>query len=376
MGVTIESYTTRKGRRYRVRWRDLDRKSREKAGFKRQEAETFAAQIRLSLEDGSYVQPSAGKETISKRGASRLKTRRATLKPSSWRAEESTWRIHVEPTWGSRAIGKIRPSDVREWVAELVEKGASPTTVARAHGILSGILQEAVDDRLIHSNPAAGVPLPRKAPAPRAYLTHEQVERLARATRTPMHATIVRTLAYTGLRWGELAGLRVKHVNEVRRRFNIEENAVANGGNIAVGTPKTHERRSVPYPKFLNEEINALIAGKGPEGILFGDGLTHLRPSNSRDGWFVKAVRRCQQDDPHFPTVTPHGLRHTAASLAISSGAHVKAVQRMLGHASAAMTLDTYADLFDDDLDAVSDALSEARSQSIVGVLWGQAAQK
>ena len=63
--------------------------------------------------------------------------------------------------------------------------------------------------------------------------------------------------------------------------------------------------------------------------------------------------------------MTVHDLRHTAASLAISSGANVKAVQRMLGHASAAMTLDVYADLFDDDLDTVSVSLNDARNAAI-----------
>lgn len=63
--------------------------------------------------------------------------------------------------------------------------------------------------------------------------------------------------------------------------------------------------------------------------------------------------------------VTPHDLRHTAASLAISAGANVKAVQRMLGHASAAMTLDTYAELFEDDLDAVASALDQQRSEAL-----------
>jgi integrase len=66
-------------------------------------------------------------------------------------------------------------------------------------------------------------------------------------------------------------------------------------------------------------------------------------------------------DSTFPPKLTIHDLRHTAASLAISAGANVKAVQRMRGHASAAMTLDTYADLFDDDLDAVSAALDDAR---------------
>jgi integrase len=65
--------------------------------------------------------------------------------------------------------------------------------------------------------------------------------------------------------------------------------------------------------------------------------------------------------------VTPDDLRHSAASLAVSAGANVKAVQRMLGHASAAMTLDVYADLFDDDLEAVATALDAARARESVG---------
>ncbi|MFK3671805.1 tyrosine-type recombinase/integrase [Leifsonia aquatica] len=63
--------------------------------------------------------------------------------------------------------------------------------------------------------------------------------------------------------------------------------------------------------------------------------------------------------------MTIHDLRHTAASMAISAGANVKAVRGMLGHASAAMTLDTYADLFDDDLDSVSDRLDQTRARRL-----------
>ncbi len=74
-------------------------------------------------------------------------------------------------------------------------------------------------------------------------------------------------------------------------------------------------------------------------------------------------MKRAQAEDPKFPRVTPHSLRHTAASLAVSAGANVKAVQRMLGHASAAMTLDVYSDLFDDDLNSVAVALDRARSK-------------
>lgn len=79
-------------------------------------------------------------------------------------------------------------------------------------------------------------------------------------------------------------------------------------------------------------------------------------------------MKRVRAEDPTFPRVTPHDLRHTAASLAISGGANVKAVQRMLGHASAAMTLDTYADLFEEDMDAIANALSQARRNAIAVV--------
>jgi integrase len=75
---------------------------------------------------------------------------------------------------------------------------------------------------------------------------------------------------------------------------------------------------------------------------------------------FSAAVAKCQKADDSSPTITPHDLRHTAATLAVSAGANVKAVQRMLGHAKASMTLDVYADLFDDDLDDVADSRDAA----------------
>ncbi len=70
--------------------------------------------------------------------------------------------------------------------------------------------------------------------------------------------------------------------------------------------------------------------------------------------------------------MTVHDLRHTAASLMVSAGANVKAVQRQLGHRSAAMTLDTYADLFDADLDDLSAAMSDMLARENVGKTWAE----
>ena len=122
----------------------------------------------------------------------------------------------------------------------------------------------------------------------------------------------------------------------------------------------------MPYPEFLSAPLQEAASGKTSDELLFGDGHRHAKLPASRNGWFTRAVHAAQAEDTTFPRITPHDLRHTAASLAVSEGAHVKSVQRMLGHASAAMTLDVYADLFDDDLDAVAAALDRAKRESDV----------
>ncbi|MEK8229000.1 site-specific integrase [Oerskovia sp. M15] len=148
----------------------------------------------------------------------------------------------------------------------------------------------------------------------------------------------------------------------LRHRLRVNQNAVEVGSDIVIGTPKTHERRSVPFPAFLSMRLAAACAGKGRDDVVFhGDRGDYLKRSKSGTGWFWRAARDAGIEDH----LTPHDLRHTAASLAVSAGANVKAVQRMLGHASASMTLDVYADLFDNDLDGVAVALETARLRAV-----------
>jgi integrase len=126
---------------------------------------------------------------------------------------------------------------------------------------------------------------------------------------------------------------------------------------VVVGTTKTHQRRSVPIPRFLADELADHLAGKAPGDLVFTapEGGV-LRNTNFRPRFFDPAAEKAG-----LPGLTPHELRHTAASLAVAAGANVKAVQQMLGHASAAMTLDVYAGLFADDLDAVAEARPRVR---------------
>ncbi|MCC8909456.1 tyrosine-type recombinase/integrase [Curtobacterium sp. GD1] len=364
---SVAPYETAKGRRYRVRYRTPERKQTDKRGFRtKRDAELFLASVEVSKARGEFVRPEAARETIGQLGPAWL-ANQSHLKPSSYRPLEIAWRLHVEPVWGRTRVSDVGHSAVQSWVTRMTaEKGA--TTVIRNYGVLAGILDVAVKDRRILTNPARDINLPRKKRKEHTYLSHDQVSALALASGE--RSTLVLVLAYCGLRWGEATGLRVKDLDLLRRRINVTVNAVNVGGVIEVGTPKSHKRRSVPFPASLAAPLARLCVGKTPDDLVFASRHgTHEPRWHNEHGWFPTAVRKSG-----VPPLTPHDLRHTAASLAISAGANVKAVQRMLGHASAAMTLDVYADLFDDDLDPVADRLDEGLSRTVVGKMWAEAA--
>lgn len=357
--AAVNAYETKQGKRYRVQYRTPDGRLTNRRGFKtKRDALRFVHTMEASKLQGSYVNPADARRTVDVLGQAWLDRQKGHLKPSGYAVMETAWRVRVQPRWGHVALGDIKPTAVSGWLAELGQttedtKAIRAATIKRAHYVLAQILSDAVTDNLIPKNPAAGIKLPRTTRKRPVYLTHRQVEDLAIAAGE--YRPLVLLLAYTGLRWGEAIGMRVGDLDLLRRRAVVHENAVQSNGKIHVGTPKAHKQRSIPLPEFLVPLLSRACVGKDRAELLFGDG-EHLRRPHPVSGWFAKAVTESK-----VPRVTPHDLRHTTASLAVSAGANVKAVQRMLGHASAAMTLDLYADLFDDDLEAVAAALDLAR---------------
>jgi integrase len=357
--ATISKYQTASGATlYRVRYRTPDRGQTQKRGFKtKRDAEIFAATVEVAKMRGEYVAPSVGKTTIGELGPGWLERQRGHTKPSTSRSYESAWRVHVAPRWADRRIADIRYSDVAAWVAELAAKRGR-ATVAMAYLVLARILDDAVKDRMLAANPARGVKLPKPSPRRTVYLNADQLQRLA--DESGNYRSLVLLLGVGGLRWGEAIALRVCDVDFLRRRVELHRNAVYVGDGFAVGSLKSNKNRAVVLPAFVIDAIAATAEGKDRDDLLWpsrvGGYLGTPSPSHS---WLAGAVHRCQKVDPSFPRVTPHALRHTAASLAISAGANPKVVQRMLGHASAAMTLDVYADLFDSDLNKVAESVAK-----------------
>ena len=382
MAYTIRQYATKAGKRYEVRYRKPDGTPTGKRGFRRKmDAEQWGDQhVNSAKRDGSCVSQSAGRTPLCDIYSQWMDTRRPILKANTIRTDDATWRTHIEPEFAMRQIGSITHAELQSFVSGKAETLA-PSTVLKIVGVLKGVCDLAVKDRLIAKAPTDGLALPRREGRRlHRYLTVEQLLAVAdeagRARLQPLdRRALVLLLGFCGLRWGEMCGLKVEDVDYGRRRIHIRRNVTRIGSEWTETSPKSHEMRDVPMPGIVGEALLPVLAGKGEHDFVFRDHLG--RPPRNQSAaaggwnrtWFVSACRRAGVEP-----LPPHDLRHTAASIAVHAGANVKALQRMLGHKSAAMTLDVYADLFDSDLDDVArtiDAAVQVAGQN-VGKMWAE----
>ena len=351
----------RNGRvRWYARYYDPSGKQLSKTFDRRVDAQRFLRQVETSIKDtNSYIDPSRSKVTCGVFADKYLKTQ-GHLKPSTLARYQGIVDKWIKPRWGSTPLNKITHADVAEWISEIRLSAAS---VRYVHRVMFLILELAVRDGRIPRNPAAGLRLPKSTKTEKRFLSREEVFRLAdAAAQYPIqeigqqYRALVLVLAFCGLRWGEAAGLKVGRVDLLRRRLTVAETLSEVGGRLVSGTPKNHQHRSVPIPSFLVDMLAEVVHDAHPDDLVFTTWRGKpLRNLNFRRDVFDRATA-----DVGLAGLTPHELRHTAASLAVSADANVKAVQRMLGHASAAMTLDVYSGLFDDDLDGVGERLNRA----------------
>lgn len=321
------------------------------------EAKSFRAKVETDIDRGAFVDPRRQEVSVAD-WCDEWLAGKTNIAPSTRSRYEDILTAHVRPKWGKVKLKSVRHAQIQSWLASL---DLAPASVRKVHRVLSQALAYAVKDGRLATNPAAGVSLPRVQQAEKLFLTHEQVEELAERS-GPEDGLIVRFLAYTGLRWGEVAALRVKRLDFLRRRALVAESVSPVRGVMTFGPTKGHERREVPIPRFLIDELSVLVAGKGSDDLVFVSRLGTPQRSQS----FQQRTLTRVAAEIGVPGLTPHMLRHTAASLAIASGADVKVVQTMLGHKSATMTLDLYGHLFGDRLDVVADAMEAARQAAIL----------
>jgi integrase len=367
---SIDPYESAQGRRYRVRYRRPDHSQTDKRGFRtKRDAELFLASVEIAKHTGRYIDPARSRVTVAQWMTQWLASR-TDLRASTLDRVQGVVRNHIIPALGPIPLSELGRMRTQEWASGL-SGTQRPGSVRKIVNVLSAGLQLAVDDGRIPSNPAVRLKLPKQIKTHKKFLTHEQVAELARAVEAKESGDgfglLILVLAYTGLRWGELAGLRVRDLDFRRGRIEVRTTMIEVNGYMQESTPKNYEARSIPVPSFILGQLEQHIQGKAETQHVFVSSKTGavLRNRTFRRGWFDDAAASIGT-----PGLTPHELRHTCASLAVSAGANVKALQRMLGHSSAKETLDTYSDLFDADLDTVAVALNDIGAAFNVGKLW------
>ena len=335
---------------WRAGYRGPDGREHSKSFRRKVDAERWLRDELQKQDRGLWVDPSAGAVGFGE--YAEVWFRGLVLKPKTVAGYRSLLDSRILPTFTNIELRRITPDLLRSWIADMAEDGLSASRMAQAKRVVSAVLSQAVTDGLIGRNPAAVVKVPRTVEREPRYLTAEQVTDLAETCERRMAGAgvLVKVLAYSGLRWGEAVALRGDQVDVLRRRVHVRESATLVNGELVWGPPKSHRARTVVIPRFLVDELAPLVSG---------DQLVFTSPNGRplRSPNFLRRVWQPAVAEHGLGDLVPHDLRHTAASLAISAGASVKAVQRMLGHSSAQLTLDRYSHLYDDDLEALADSM-------------------
>jgi integrase len=359
---------------YRVRYRDPAGAQRSKVFARKVDADRWLTENESSKAHGAWVDPAAGKVLLGE-WAERWYATTAALKPSTRHDYRALLDHQILPAFATVPLTAVDTLAVREWVAGLLAGGLSVKRAGKALRVLSQLLDRAVEGKRLARNVAAGITLPKRQRPEMHVLTAAEVELLASVIDSRF-ATLVRFAAYSGLRPSELAALKVKRLDLLRGTVRVVEAAVEVGGRLEWGSVKTHEARTVRLPRSLASEVGAHLAGRTvvPEDLVFTAALGGpLRATKFVPGYFKPALRAAGLPG----TVRFYDLRHTCASLLIREGASIKAVQRQMGHATAAMTLDVYGHLFPDELDQVAERLERIRGEALAsipasGQVWPQ----
>jgi len=350
------------------------------------EAEAWANTERGKVVTNQWVSPSVGTDAFGSVANRWLQTK-TNVKPKTLAGYQSILDTIVLPRWGNTELKSISYGEVLPWLAGLsvngsqLGSGLEASRILQTYQLMGAVFKWAVKMGLASKNVMAEIDARHDLPSESARevtpLTHVQL--LGLAERIGKFDTLTLVLGYCGIRFGEASALRRGSVRDGKLLIRESATPVRGLGMVTTGT-KTGKQREVAVPPPLWQRLAAELPTESDALVFPGNGgenltLGQYRPPFDRGVRAMQAWAEAQRnrellvgdlDDhlqprtPVFPRITPHALRHTAASLLISSGANIKVVQQQLGHASASMTLDRYGHMYRDDLVEAARRLGES----------------
>jgi integrase len=355
----MASIDKRPNGKYRARWREYPGGPQKTKQFARKiDAQRFLVDVEHRLLSGSYVSPESAQTPV--RAYIREHLERQPWRSST--ADSAAWALgYVEREMGQRPLGSIRKSDVQAFVSKL---DRAPGTVGLIFQHFNAMLAAAVEDGLIARNPAQGVKLPALADGEVAPPTTDEVEALYEAA-APWFRPAIVAGAGLGLRQAEASGLTADRILWLPRLVKVDRQWITRRGLARFGPPKTKSsNRTIPASSFVLDYFSEHVGRRHEGFVLHRDGapvdhnaFAHQWRRAAIGAGLGRWVKDKATGRKHYDGIHFHALRHAFASMLISAGCSVKAVQLALGHASAKTTLDVYAHLWPGDEDRVRQAV-------------------
>jgi integrase len=362
--------TTKGEVRYLVGWREPGTKRRVHESFRRRaDAEARRREIEHLLDTTQYTAKAEREQPLGEFILGMLATEKSLGKIST--STEYLYRLvyseHIAPVLGHRPIGEITTAECEAFFAHV--KASRPMV----YRVLSKAFSKAVAKGILNRSPLGSgrnkvIPKPKvqRVDMEDRLLTPAQIMDLADAADRRYRVAIL-VGGFAGLRAGEIGGLRVGDVDFETRKLKVRQGVKSEAGPSVVGELKTEaSRRKITIPRWLADEIAAHIQEyePAPDGRIF----TTNGAKGLMSAWDLNRVMRLAAKKIGIsPAPSPRILRHSCASILIKHKANPKQVQRYLGHATISITMDTYVDLFPDDLDELADSLEGLRSEITAG---------
>lgn len=264
---------------------------------------------------------------------------------------------HMVPVFGKVKVSNMNQIHVRRMISTMTKGGSKPASINQARGILSAAMKCAIEAGLIKSNPVQGVRGPRLVKQRYTIIDRDMFPAFIRAAEKTTIANALVFLLMTGLRAGEMRGLRWSDIDGSVMHINRQLHAPSRKQRT-FGLPKDGEVREVQLPQEAVELLKRQRKQQLEERMAAGgewveDEYTADLVFRTAQGWnldegTIYSAVVSIRDELGTPNLRPHDLRHSYAVAALRSGIDVKTVQHNLGHKHASITLDTYAAYTDD----------------------------
>jgi integrase len=329
-------------------------------GDKRKEVARKMTELRQKIFDGSYIKQS--EITVDEWFKQWNEGRKNTVAYSTYRVYGSLIRNHIAKEIGDVKLKDLKTRHLQEILNDRFDNGLNSGSVKLIYAVANKGLKQAVKEKLIYNNPAKAIELPKKQEEQKLHTWNKkQVNEFLARAKDHRYYMIFFLAVNTGMRRGELLGLKWEDIDFNKKRLEVKRQAIRTDKGIILKKPKTEAgNRVIPITDNIIKELKKHKIRQNENKLALG--------SNYKDRDLVNCNKVGKPINPvntyiefkkisrsiNLPEIKLHDLRHTFSSLFLENGGNIKTLQQILGHSSISVTMDTYSHVTDEMLDSAA----------------------